>query len=172
MLTMNNILATVALSLLMASSQAQEVAQSELPKSFNTPTENLVTGAQPSKAQLEKLKSAGITKVIDLRGPDEETPFDEKAEAEKLGLEYVSLPISGAADVTSKNARKLHKLLQGNEPVFLHCASGNRAGALLAVRAHEIQGKPVEESLEFGRAAGLTSLEERVKSVLDAEPTN
>lgn len=167
MIRMKHILTAVALSFLLVSSQAQELAQSELPQNFNTPTANLVTGGQPSKAELERLKSAGVTKVINLRGPDEEAPFDEKSEAERLGLEYISLPISGAPDVTSENARELHKLLQGDEQVFLHCASGNRAGALLAIRAHEIQGKPVEDSLELGRAAGLTSLEERVKSVLD-----
>lgn len=50
--------------------------------------------------------------------------------------------------------------------MFVHCVSGNRGGALLAIRAHEIQGLSVDESLAFGRAAGLGSLEEKVKSEL------
>ena len=88
-------------------------------------------------------------------------------------MEYVSLPISGAGDVTADNARKLHQLLQqeDDEPVFLHCASGNRVGALLAIAAHQIEGKPVDESLTLGRSAGLGSLEAKVRSVLDSTST-
>lgn len=150
----------------MLSNQAQERTEPESSHRFNTPTENLITGGQPSLTELKELKNAGVTKVINLRAADEDVAFNEQTEAEALGLEYVSLPISGAADVTSENARKLHELLEGDEKVFLHCASGNRVGALLAIRAHEIGGKPVDESLQFGRAAGLGSLEGRVKSIL------
>lgn len=101
-----------------------------------------------------------------MRAVGEEVPFDEQAAVEKLGMAYVSLPIAGAADVTGENARQLHELLQGQEKVLLHCASGNRVGALLAIRAHQIEGKPVDTSLQIGHAAGLGSLAERVKSVI------
>ena len=157
---------TLGIVLALAGCQVQESPKPQSSHNFNTPIENLITGGQPSLTNLSELKDAGVTKVINLRGPNEEVSFNEQAEAEALGLEYISLPISGAADVTSENARKLNELLEGNGKVFLHCASGNRVGALLAIRAHEIEGKSVDASLQFGRAAGLGSLEKRVKSVL------
>jgi uncharacterized protein (TIGR01244 family) len=134
---------------------------------FNQPAENLLTGGQPSQTDLATLKAAGVTKIINLRGEGEELPYDEKAEAEALGLEYLSLPVSGADDITADNARVLDNMLQGDGKVFVHCASGNRVGALLAIGAHEVNGKPVSQSLEFGRAAGLGSLEPKVLSVLN-----
>lgn len=71
--------------------------------------------------------------------------------------------------MTADNAQELHQLLQQEDkPVFLHCASGNRVGALLAIAAHQIEGKPADESLTLGRSAGLGSLEAKVRSVLDS----
>lgn len=142
------------------------------PHASNKPSKNLLTGGQPSQADLVNLQMAGVTKVINLRSPNEEPSRDEKAEVEALGLTYVSLPINGAVDVTSENARKLDELLKGNEKVFLHCASGNRVGALMAIRAHQIEGKSTDEALQIGRAAGLGSLEGKVKSVLGDKPLN
>ncbi len=160
------VMMVLALGLMLSACQSRTVMKSEIDSRFNTPTDNLVTGGPPSKSELLELKEVGITKVIDLRSPDEERSFNERAEAERLGLEYVSLPVSGAAGVTRENAKELDGLLQGGEKVFVHCASGNRVGALLAIRAHEIEGKSLDQSLELGRAAGLGSLEEKVKSVL------
>ncbi len=166
MATVRIVLTVLALGLMLSACQSRTLVKSEIDNRFNTPTDNLVTGGPPSKKELSQLKEAGITKIIDPRSPDEERAFDERAEAEKLGLEYVSLPVAGSAGVTRENARELDQLLQDGENVFLHCASGNRVGALLAIRAHEIQEKDLDQSLEFGRAAGLGSLEEKVRSVL------
>ena len=43
--------------------------------------------------------------------------------------------------------------------VLLHCASGNRVGALLALAAVQVDGASPEAALTLGRAAGLKSLE-------------
>lgn len=165
---------TLILSLLwVTSTQADALSNTADTHGFHTLTKNLVTGGQPSREELAALKEAGVTKVINLRGPDEVVHFDPRTEAEALGMEYVSLPISGAADVTAENARALHQLLQEEEDtVFLHCASGNRVGAMLAIATHQIDGKPVEDSLAFGRSAGLGSLEGKVRSVLDDSSTD
>lgn len=129
-------------------------------------SEDLITAAQPTQADLVSLKKAGVTKIINLRKPSEEISYNEELEAKKLGLEYVSFPISGEAEITLENAQKLHKMLKGEDKVFLHCATGNRVGALLAIRAHELEGKSMDESLKIGHEAGLSSLETRVRSVL------
>lgn len=161
------IITLLILTVLLSACEFKKQDAAEPFNEFNKPSQNLLTGGQPSPADLANLKKAGITTVINLRSPSEEPSRDEKAEVEALGLQYISLPINGSIDITSENARKLDVLLKGNESVFLHCSSGNRVGALMAIRAHEIEGKSADEALQIGRAAGLGSLEEEVKSLLN-----
>ena len=126
---------------------------------FAQPKAGLHTGGQPTVEDLKRLKDEGVRTVIDLRGPTEDRGYDEAAEARRLGLAYIAFPISGKDDITSANAKALGDLLgahQGN--VLLHCASGNRVGALLALEA-VARNVPREDALELGRKAGLTSLE-------------
>lgn len=126
---------------------------------FARPQPGLHTGGQPSQDDLVRLKSQGVRTVIDLRGAQEDRGYDEAAEAQRLGLNYIALPISGKDDVNAANAKALGELLRAQDgDVLLHCASGNRVGALLALDA-ATRGVPREEALELGRKAGLTSLE-------------
>jgi uncharacterized protein (TIGR01244 family) len=125
---------------------------------------------QPSVEAIARLKSAGITTVIDLR-PDAETPdLDEKAVVEKSGLKYRALPIASPADLTRENVTKFDQLLKESqqEDVLVHCASGNRVGAMLALRAHWLEGRSAEEALAIGKAAGLTGMTKDVEAQLAA----
>ena len=127
---------------------------------FAQPKAGLHTGGQPTVEDLQRLKDEGVRTVIDLRGPQEARGYDEAGEAKALGLAYVTLPISGKDDINAENARALHALLQDREGgVLLHCASGNRVGALLALGAAQVDGLPVDEAVALGRAAGLKSLQ-------------
>jgi protein tyrosine phosphatase (PTP) superfamily phosphohydrolase (DUF442 family) len=64
-------------------------------------------------------------------------------------------------------AEKLDAILaEADGPVLVHCGSGNRVGALLALRA-SINGASDEEALELGRQAGLTRAEAVVLERLD-----
>lgn len=126
---------------------------------FTQPQPGLHTGGQPSQDDLARLKSEGVRTVIDLRGAQEDRGYDEAAEARRLGLAYIALPIAGKDDVTPANAKALGELLKAQDgDVLLHCASGNRVGALLALDA-VARGVPREDALELGRKAGMKSLE-------------
>lgn len=139
------------------------------PLPFKQPRPQLYTAGQPSAAQLQQAAAAGITTLIDLRQPDEDRGFDETAAAERLGLRYVRIPVAGAAGLTQANAQALRSALaQSQGPVLLHCASGNRAGALLALLQAR-DGAPVEQALQFGRSAGMTSLEAPTRALLEQE---
>ena len=130
---------------------------------FTQPRPGLHTGGQPALDDLARLRAEGVRTVIDLRGPQEERGYDEAAEARRLGMEYVAMPIAGKDDLTPENAKALHALLKQREGgVLLHCASGNRVGALLALGAAQVDGASTEEALALGRAAGLKSLEPAV----------
>ena len=135
---------------------------------IGAPTGHASSG-QPSAAQLETLAEKGFVAVIDLRGPNENRGYDEAVAAEAAGLDYTPLPITGANAITTENARKLGELLDSFDgPVVVHCGSGNRVGALVALLEAD-RGASAEAALEAGRAAGLTRLEGLVKERLAAE---
>lgn len=141
---------------------------------FTQPQPGLHTGGQPSQEDLARLKSEGVRTIIDLRGPQEDRGYDEAAEARRLGLEYIALPIPGKDDISPEKAKALGELLKAQDgDVLLHCASGNRVGALLALDA-VARGASREEALELGRKAGLKSLEpvvvERLSEPQAVEP--
>ena len=145
--------AAVAVSLFVAGVQAQQ-----LPNRAD-PLEGITTSGQPDAEALEQLAIQGYTTIIDLRGPDEDRTFDEPAAVEELGMDYISLPVVGAGGVTFENAALLDRLLsEAAGPVLLHCSSGNRSGALLALRA-KLNGADDDAALALGRGAGLTRLE-------------
>jgi uncharacterized protein (TIGR01244 family) len=162
-------MALVALALVAGVCSAQEDPLATLPRHVAL-NPQLHASGQPSEDTLRKLRSSGITTVIDLR-PDAETPdLDEKAVAEEAGLRYRALPISSAADLTRENVATFHELLKesASEGVLVHCASGNRVGAMLALRAHWLEGKSAEAALEIGKAAGMTGMTDAVQSRLAA----
>lgn len=126
------------------------------------PKPGLYTAGQPESAQWRGVADAGVTTVIDLR-PDAETEGrDERAEVDAAGMRYVNIPVAGAGDINDANADALAQALRDADgPVLVHCASGNRVGALLAIGAARA-GIPVEEAIAYGRSAGLGSGAEAV----------
>lgn len=126
-----------------------------------------VATGQPDQDVLAMASEAGFTTVIDLRGESEDRGMDEAAAVEELGMQYISLPVAGAAGVTFENAATLDKYLaEADGPVFVHCRSGNRVGALFALRA-AAAGASDEDAIAAGKAAGLGSLEKAVREQLD-----
>lgn len=130
------------------------------------PSENLITGGQPDPDQLADLAEGGLSTVINLR-TEGESGNTESDLIESLGMNYVSIPIGGAEDLTEANARLLAEALeQAESPVLLHCGSGNRVGALLAMKAFYVDEMSAEDALALGTAAGVTKLEPVLRSKL------
>jgi protein tyrosine phosphatase (PTP) superfamily phosphohydrolase (DUF442 family) len=136
---------TLALAWLATSPAAAQ--SSDLPNR-NEPLAGITTAGQPNAVQLEAAAAAGIKSVIDLRGPKD-------------------LPVAGADGVTYANASALDKLLAKLDgPVLIHCTTGNRVGAMLALRA-KLNGADSESALALGEAAGLKALKPTVEQKLD-----
>lgn len=128
--------------------------------------DGITSAGQPDEAALEVFADSGYATVIDIRGEGENRGFDEPAVVEELGLHYVTLPIDGKDAISFENARKLDELLSEYPgPVLVHCGSGNRVGALLALRA-SLGGADDESALALGREGGLTRLEPVVQERL------
>lgn len=128
--------------------------------------DGVTSAGQPDEAALEVFADAGYATVIDLRGEGEDRGFDEAKVVEDLGLHYVTLPIEEENAISFDNARRLDELLREYPgPVLVKCRSGNRVGALLALRA-SLDGADAESALALGREGGLTGLESVVKERL------
>lgn len=143
----------------------------DLPMGGN-PLPNLLTAGQPGPGDFEALAAAGLKRVVNLRPENEDPGYDEPALAARLGLHYQVIPVAGPGDLTPDSARALDAALQaaGSDPVLIHCASSNRVGALLALRASWLHGASDEQALALGRAGGLTKMEPMVAQLLQDKP--
>lgn len=105
---------------------------------------HLYFSSQPDAETLRIAKTRGVTAIIDLRSP-EESDWDEKGAATKLGLAYANVPITRDGESLDPAALQHIEYLvraQKGAPVLLHCGSGNRAAAWLAVHlvgAHDLE---------------------------------
>ncbi len=87
------------------------------------------------------------TVIIDLR-TEEEGVAEERARVEALGMAYYNVPVSGAEIVEADLARVRRLLDQsGADAVFVHCASGNRAGMIWGALLLD-QGRSLAEALD------------------------
>lgn len=133
------------------------------------PVDGLTSSGQPDAAAFKVFADAGYVAVIDLRGEREDRGLDEQQIVEDLGLAYVSLPTSGRDGISFDQARALDDVLgQYDGAVLVHCGSGNRVGALLALR-ESMQGATDADALAYGKSAGLTRLEPVVRERLDED---
>jgi len=122
-------------------------------------------GGQPTESDLEKLKSEGVTTVVNLRLEGEEsslTPAEEGVLAQKLGLEYHHLPIS-LDKLDANQVKELRDILSRSPgPVFVHCGMGQRACAL-SLAASELDPDSI---FEQSANLGFPVQDERLKAFL------
>lgn len=132
------------------------------------PVDGITSAGQPDEAAFRVFADSGYAAVIDLRTDGEDRGLDEEAVVQGLGMDYFSLPI-GSDGISFENARALDKLLNAyDKPVLVHCASANRVGALLALRA-SLYGADDDTAMELGRQGGLTRLEPKVREILTGD---
>jgi protein tyrosine phosphatase (PTP) superfamily phosphohydrolase (DUF442 family) len=121
---------------------------------------NLITGGQPSAAQLRALKDAGGDLVLDIRDPMESRPVDEAVMVRELGMQYVNIPVR-AGSLDDSTMEKILGVLRGagSKTIFFHCGSGNRvAGALLPFFILD-QKMDEKDAIEQAMRVGLRSPE-------------
>jgi uncharacterized protein (TIGR01244 family) len=118
----------------------------------------VATGSQPTDAQVAEIGEAGFRTLLSLREPSE---FDEAAEAEaarRAGMRFLSIPVAKGLPTAAAVAEFL-KVTDDREiyPVFIHCSSGNRVGALWMIRRILRDGWSLEEAEAEADGIGLTS---------------
>ncbi len=130
-----------------------------------------LTGGQPTLDQIKQAGETGFKTVINLRADNElPDPNQELTWVEDAGMKYIHIPVAGAEGLTRENTKVFAEALSKSEnyPLIVHCKSGQRVGAMFALKSFYIDEKSIEESLAIGERAGLTALAPVVKRILES----
>ncbi len=121
---------------------------------------NVVTGGQPNAAQLAAFRQAGGELVLDIRDPREPRPLNQVDELQRLGLEYIVVPVTPGThtDATLERIREVLRTARGRS-TFFHCASANRVGAALIPYLILDEGMDREDAISQATRVGLRSQE-------------
>ena len=115
---------------------------------------------QPSADDLALFAELGVKTVVNLRAESEPIGYDEPALAGELGLTYVNVPYNRPEQLDDALFGRGRELLSAAErPLLLHCASGNRVGALWIPWRVLDDGLPLEAAVAEAKAIGLKSAE-------------
>jgi protein tyrosine phosphatase (PTP) superfamily phosphohydrolase (DUF442 family) len=123
--------------------------------------DGLLVGGQPTPEQIKAIHHAGYRTVITLRPPSELGDEGERAQVDGLGMTFVSIPVPGAAGLTEANARALSNALDERDalPAVVHCSTGQRAAALLGLKAFVVDRWSAAAALDRAKRFGLSKLE-------------
>ena len=106
------------------------------------------------------IKKMGFASIINLR-LDTEKGADidaEAAAAKAAGINFVHLPLNGNAPEPAVADRFLKVITEpGNQPAFIHCASGNRAAAMWLIKRVLVDKWDNDRALEEASQLGSIS---------------
>lgn len=124
--------------------------------------DGIIGGGPPSEMDIKEAAKQGIKTVIDLRRKDR--VGDEPQQVQTAGMKYVNIPVT-ANTLSQSQVDEVAAILEDpdNRPALLHCASGNRVGALWALYLHKYKELNNSEAYALGIEKGLRS--ESMKTV-------
>jgi uncharacterized protein (TIGR01244 family) len=140
-----------------------------LPNS-QVPFDGILTGGQPTFDQIKQAAETGFKAIINLRTDNElPDPAQELTWVEGSGMKYFHIPISVPEGLTPQKTQVFAEALSKpeNYPIIVHCKSGNRVGAMFALKAFLIDEKEIDEALLIGERAGLIKLAPTVRKILE-----
>lgn len=155
------LIAAVAVTL-PAAAAAQKVEKREYPgvQNYSQVDATVACGGATTPEAVQKLKADGFTSIVNLRLASEPGANVEasKAAAEKAGVKYFHLPLQASAP-DDKVVDQFLDVVQKreNQPVFVHCGTANRVGAVWLIKRVRVDGWPVEKATAEAQAIGLSS---------------
>jgi len=111
-------------------------------------------------AAMRGIKDMGFASVVNLRQASENGADIEagSAAASTAGLKYIHIPMNSAApDAAVFDQFMAASRAPANQPMFVHCGSGNRAAAVWLAKRIVVDGWTVERASEEAEALGLRS---------------
>jgi len=136
---MKSILSAAFVAVLLCSAAQAQVTKGTVPGITNlarVETTVACAGAVTPSA-VSEIKKMGFVSIINLRQATEPgADIDaETAAAKAAGINFYNIPFNNAAPDTAVVDRFLQTITKaGNQPAFIHCASGNRAAAMWFVK--------------------------------------
>jgi uncharacterized protein (TIGR01244 family) len=152
----------VALTAILTTGAQAQVTKESVPGITNLArleTTVACAGAVTNSAVAE-IKKMGFASIINLRQPTEQGADieGEAAAAKTAGIKFYNIPFNNAAPDNAVVDRFLQTISQpGNEPAFIHCASGNRAAGMWLVKRVLVDKWDVERASTEAAALGLTN---------------
>jgi uncharacterized protein (TIGR01244 family) len=107
-----------------------------------------------------EIKKMGFVSIINLRLPTEQGADieGETAAARTAGIKFFSIPFNNAMMDPAVVDQFLQTITQpGNQPAFIHCASGNRAAGMWLVKRVLVDKWDVEKASTEAASLGLTN---------------
>jgi uncharacterized protein (TIGR01244 family) len=150
------------LSLLHSSGAFAQVVKQERPGIVNFSKVDAVVacgGATETNA-LDGLAKDGFKSVINLRLATEANANIDlnAAHAKSLGLNYIHIPFNGQQPDPKVVDQFLAAVAnKANQPVFIHCGSASRVGAVWLVKRVLQDGWTIEKATEEAKLIGLRS---------------
>lgn len=155
-----SIAATVVLVL--SVSAFAQVKKAEVPgiTNFSRVDATVGCGGATAPAAMTGLKKEGFVSVINLRLASESGADVDagRAAAQAAGLKYIHLPF----DASKPDHAVVEKFLasvadRSNQPVYIHCGSANRVGAVWMIKRALQDGWDVDKARAEAEAIGLTN---------------
>jgi len=109
---------------------------------------------------IAEVRKLGYAAIVNLRQASEAGANVEAAAAaaKAAGIKYVHLPFNAASPDPSLVENFLKAVTDpANQPVFVHCASANRAAALWMIKRLNVDGWTPDRAGEEAAALGLTN---------------
>jgi len=109
---------------------------------------------------VSEIKKMGFVSIINLRQPTEQGADieGETAAAKTAGIKFFNIPFNNAAPSTAVVDQFLQTITQpGNQPAFIHCASGNRAAAMWFVKRVLVDKWDLDKAGAEAASLGLTN---------------
>ena len=118
----------------------------------------VVGGGQVDVEHFPGMAADGYSLVVNLRSEGEPFPENEGELAQAAGMFYLHMPLGGD-DLVADHATQLAAALDahGDGSVLIHCASGNRVGALWGLHVAMRDGLSSDEGVQAARSAGMRS---------------
>src|ERR671912_991416 len=151
-----------ALAALLAIPGAAQVQKKEMAgvRNYSRVDATVGCGGAVDPAAMKALKGEGYVSVINLRLASEEGANVEagRAAAQAAGLKYIHLPFNAAMPDSKVVDSFLAAVAdKSNQPVFIHCGSANRVGAVWMIKRALQDGWEVDRARAEAEAIGLSS---------------
>lgn len=137
---------------------------------FHQVNDHVFRGAQPTEQGWDSLAKLGVKVVIDLRRENEDGEHSIAGEAKAVqaaGMRYVNVPMNGIVAPREADVAKVLDLLNGADPVFVHCKLGkDRTGTVIACYRISHDEWKNKKALDEAKSIGLHWVEVGMKSYI------